>query len=290
MRRALLTLTLTMVITCAGTSYLAGSALSEPAVRPIGPAPADLNTVDVEFAGVKGWFVPAGENAPCLLLMHGVRSDRRSMIERARLLRQAGYSALLFDFQAHGESPGEHITFGYRESSNARAAVSFLRSRFKCSKVGALGQSLGGAAALLGKEPIKVDALVLESVYPTIDEAVAARLKLRLGEAGALLAPLLTLQLKPRLGIDPEDLRPISRIGQFHGPVLVMAGMEDKHTPIEEAERLFAAAKEPKEFWAVPGAAHVDLQRFEPVVYRQKLLGFLAKHLGPPRLVAETQE
>ncbi|WP_308365340.1 MULTISPECIES: hypothetical protein [unclassified Microbulbifer] len=63
-----------------------------------------------------------------------------------------------------------------------------------------------------------------------------------------------------------------------------MAGTEDKHTPIEEAERLFAAAKEPKEFWAVPGAAHVDLQRFEPVVYRRKLLDFLAKHLGTPQL------
>ncbi|WP_308365344.1 MULTISPECIES: alpha/beta fold hydrolase [unclassified Microbulbifer] len=181
MRQSLLALTLTIMITGASASYLAGSALSAPAVRSIGPAPADLRAVDVEFAGVKGWFVPAGENAPCLLLMHGVRSNRRSMIERARLLRQAGYSALLFDFQAHGESSGEHITFGYRESSNARAAVSLLRSRFKCSKVGAIGQSLGGAAALLGEKPIEVDALVLESVYPTIDEAVAARLKLRLG-------------------------------------------------------------------------------------------------------------
>ncbi len=289
MWRALLALALTMVIAGAGASYLAGSALSAPVVRTIGPAPADLSAVDVEFSGVKGWFVPSGENAPCLLLMHGVRSDRRSMIERARLLRQAGYSALLFDFQAHGESPGEHITFGYRESSNARAAVSFLRSRFKCSKIGALGQSLGGAATLLGEEPIEVDALVLESVYSTIDEAVAARLKLRLGKAGALLAPLLTLQLKPRLGIDPEELRPISRIGQFHGPVLVMAGTEDKHTPIEEAKRLFAAANEPKEFWAVLGAAHVDLQRFEPVVYRQKLLDFLAKHVGAPSEVEEQE-
>lgn len=270
------------IIAVAGASYLAGSVLSAPAMNVIGPPPTDLNVVDVEFAGVKGWFVSAGEGSPCLLLMHGVRSDRRSMIERARLLRQAGYSALLFDFQAHGESPGQHVTFGYRESSNARAAVSLLRSKFKCPKVAAIGHSLGGAAALLGDGPIEVDALILEAVYPTIDEAVAARLNIRLGDAGALLAPLLTLQLKPRLGIDSQDLRPVSRIGKLHSPVLIMTGAEDKHTPLEQARRLFSAANEPKEFWMIDGAEHVDLQKFSPVAYRNKILAFLAKHLGAP--------
>lgn len=278
-------------VTIAGTgmSYLAGSVLSAPATRPIGPAPADLGATDVEFAGIKGWFVPGEKGAPCLLLMHGLRADRRSMIERARFLQQVGYATLLFDFQAHGESSGERITFGYRESSNAQAAVALLRSRFKCSRLAAVGQSLGGAAALLGAKPLDLDALILESVYPSIDEAIATRLKLRLGKAGRLLTPLLTLQLQPRLGVDPEALRPISRIGEFHGPLLVMAGTEDKRTPIEESRRLFIAANEPKEFWAVQGAAHVDLHRFAPAAYRQKLLRFLSKHLGAPTLAGEAQ-
>jgi len=32
---------------------------------------------------------------------------------------------------------------------------------------------------------------------------------------------------------------------------------------------MLEAAKEPKVFWAVPGAGHVDLQRYGPVAYRE---------------------
>ncbi len=154
--------------------------------------------------------------------------------------------------------------------------------------MGAIGQSLGGAAALLGEVPIQVDALVLESVYPTIDEAVANRLRLRLGSAGSLLSPLLTLQLKPRLGLDSQALQPIHHIGKFHHPVLIMGGTADQHTRIEESRRLYGAANEPKEFWAAPGAAHVDLQRYAPAAYRKKLLGFLTKHMVVPEVSLDT--
>jgi len=260
--------------------YAAGSLLSAPVPRSIGVPPAELReSVNVRFGDVTGWYVPSRADAPCVLLMHGVRADRRSMIERALVLREAGYASLLFDFQAHGESPGEHITFGFLESNNARAGVALLRSSFGCTKVAAIGVSLGGAAALIGSEPLDVDALVLESVYPTIDEAVANRLRIRLGSFGASLSPLFVQQLRLRLGIDPRLLRPIDYIGRFHRPVLIMNGSADRHTSLEEARRLFAAANEPKEFWPVPDAAHVDLQRYAPARYRERLLAFLDRYL-----------
>ena len=270
----------TAIIGCAAAVYYVGARLSAPALHPVGPPPADLGAVEVEFEGVRGWFVPAAEGSACVILMHGVRSDRRSMIGRARFLKEAGYSSLLFDFQAHGESPGKGITFGHLESANARAAVAAARSRFQCNRVAAIGQSLGGAAALLGAEPLQVDALILESVYPTLAEAVADRLRIRFGEAGPLLAPLLTFQLKPRLGIEIQALRPIDHIAGFAGPVFVLSGVEDQHTRIDEARRLFSAAREPKVFWAVQGAAHVDLYQFSSELYRRRMLEFLDKYIG----------
>ena len=81
-------------------------------------------------------------------------------------------SVLLFDFRAHGESTGDRITFGALESVDARAALDFLRTELPAERIGAIGVSLGGAAALLGREPLPVDALVLEAVYPAIDVAI----------------------------------------------------------------------------------------------------------------------
>ena len=96
------------------------------------------------------------------------------MMGRARMLNAAGYPALTIDLQANGESPGQVTTEGYRESLDARAAVAWLRRRPGVRRVAIIGFSLGGAAALLGPDgPVAADALVLEAVYPTIEEAIA---------------------------------------------------------------------------------------------------------------------
>lgn len=261
-----------------------GGRLARPVSREIGPPPADLPFADARFASasgstIAGWYLP-GDGCGTAVLLHGVRADRRAMLGRARLFAARGYGVLLFDFQAHGESPGERITFGFLESRDARAALDWIRARTPASKVAAVGTSLGGAAALLGDEPLDVDALVLEAVYPTIEEAVENRIRLRLGPLAAVFARALLVQLEPRLGVAPESLRPIAGVARVTAPVLVVAGSHDRHTTLDESRRLFAAAPEPKELWIVEGAAHVDFLRFAPDEYEAVVLGFLREHLG----------
>ena len=213
--------------------------------------------------------------------MHGVRANRLSMLDRARFLSHADYSVLLFDFQAHGESTGEHITFGYLESIDAQAAVSFLRSKTHDEKIGVIGVSLGGAAALLASPPLDVNAIVLEMVYPTINQAISNRLTMRLGGWAGSLTPLLSWQFKPRLGIDAEVLRPIDHIGKLSSPKLLIVGAEDQHTTLEESRRMFEVASEPKELWVVKGAKHVDLYPLAKNEYEQQVEGFFGKYLRP---------
>jgi fermentation-respiration switch protein FrsA (DUF1100 family) len=206
------------------------------------------------------------------------------MVQRARVLNDHGFAVLLFDFQAHGDSLGSHITFGRLEAMDAAAAVRFVRDRLPTEKVGAIGVSLGGAAALLGPEPLPVDALVLESVYPDIDAALANRLRTGLGPViGPLFTPLLTpifeLLLPPILGVRPDELRPIDRIGTATAPILVASGTADDRTSLIEAQALFDPAPEPKRFWAVEGAAHADLERYDPSHYWRIVLPFLTEHL-----------
>jgi fermentation-respiration switch protein FrsA (DUF1100 family) len=202
------------------------------------------------------------------------------MVDRAAFLHRAGYSLLLFDAQAHGESPGQQITFGYLESLDTRAAVSFLRAEVPAERIGYLGVSQGGAAALIGDTPLAVQALILEAVYPTLREAVSNRIRIRLGPLAPLLAPLLLAQIQPRLGVDPDSIAPIEGIRHILAPLLLIAGERDRHTLLTESERLFEAAPEPKTLWVVPGAAHVDFHRFDPARYEQRILDFLARTLG----------
>lgn len=184
---------------------VAGNFLTAPAPQSIGELPSNLSGKSIEFssgsgATIHGWFMPGKQGGGAVVLMHGVRSNRLSMIDRARFLSRAGYSVLLFDFQAHGESTGKQITFGALESKDAQAALEFLRQVAPGERIGVIGVSMGGAAAILASPPLQADAFVLEMVYPTIDDAVTNRLTMRLGSWARVLTPLLVLQLKPRLG------------------------------------------------------------------------------------------
>ncbi len=274
----------TIVLLGAIVAYALGAYLCAPHQRPVGPLPSDLSgeAVTIPSASgstLSGWYLPARANAPTVILLHGVRGNRLSMLSRARFLHQAGYSVLLFDFQAHGESSGQHITLGYLESKDAQAAVAFVRAKNPGSKIALLGTSLGGAAALLAHPPLSVDAMILELVYPTITQACEDRIILRLGSPGKYLAPLLTCQLRPRLGIGPEDLRPIDQVGRITIPKFFIAGAEDKNTTLAESQALFAAAAEPKQCWSVPGAGHIDLHPFVKTEYEKRVLEFLQKYL-----------
>lgn len=206
------------------------------------------------------------------------------MVGRARFLLRAGYTVLLVDLPGHGESDGARITFGLRESEGARAALAYLRRMAPGERLGALGSSLGGASLLLGTgEPAAngADAVVLESVYPTIGEAVADRLRIRLGPLGPPFAPLLTLQLRPQLGISAAELRPIDKMRELRVPVLVVAAEADRRTTLAESRRMFAAAPAPKELWVVPRAPHGDLYASAPMEYESRVLAYFSKYLRP---------
>ena len=259
--------------------WVEGSRLTASVNHTVGRAPADLGAEDVKFNGVRGWFVAAGGEQRCVLLLHGVRSDRTSMVARARFLKKSGFASLLIDLQAHGETQGEKITFGFRESENARAAVAYLRSVRGCKKIAAIGVSLGGAASLLGNAPLAVDALILESVYSTIETAVTNRLAIRLGGLAPWAAPLFIHQIPYRLGVPLAALQPLDAIKKSHAPVLVIGGSADRHTQLEETQRLFNNAAKPKELWIIQDAIHQDFYKFAGALYEQKVLAFLHKHL-----------
>jgi pimeloyl-ACP methyl ester carboxylesterase len=276
---------ITVLAVMFSAAWWIGERLAEPQPHSVGAPPADLDARAVTLltergSEVSGWLIP-GSGDRAVLLMHGSGGDRRSMLGRARFLKEAGYATLTIDLQANGESPGERATEGYLESFDAHAAVTYLRSRAGARRVAVIGFSLGGAAALLGPEgPVNADALVLEAVYPTIEEAIANRIRIHLGAWSGWLYPLLTWQLGPRLGLSAADLRPIDRIGAVHAPVFVIGGGADRRTTPAETRRLFAAAGPPKKLWIVPGAVHGDFYAASPEAYRRQLLAFLRAALG----------
>jgi len=284
--RSLACLAFALLVLAALASFAAGELLSRPAGATVGEPPAELRARSVALQTAKGvrvagWFARRSEGRGAVLLLHGVHGNRLSMLARAQWLAGLGYSVLLIDLPGHGESGGERITFGLREAEGVRAALAFLRHELPGERVGVIGVSLGAAATVLARAQPAPDAVLLESMYPTIEEAVADRLEMRLGAPGRWLAPLLLVQLPLRLSVSTSELRPIDAMATLHAPVFIISGSEDRHTTLSETRRICAAAVAPSECWIIEGAAHVDLHGFSPKAYELRVLGFLDRHLRP---------
>lgn len=262
--------------------WVAGGMLAAPAQRKVGSPPADLAARTTVFASglapsMSGWWFRADEPRATVLLLHPLRGDRRAMVGRARLLVEAGYDAVVIDLPAHGERPGKAIAFGAREKEDVFEAVQLIRAEAPGRPLAIVGWSLGGAAAVLAG-PLGIDAMVLESVYPSIDRAIANRLSLRAGSLGAAAAPLFTSQLPLRRGVSAAELRPIDRIAEIGCPVLVLSGEADPRATAEETRELFAAAAEPKQIELFPKAGHADLLESDPAAWRAAVMPFLERH------------
>jgi uncharacterized protein len=275
-----------IVVVVIAATWLAARDLTEPANRDItiGRPPLDLEASNITFASgsgslIHGWLSAGKPGQGAVILLHGLRGDRRDMVSRAEFLRARGYSVLFFDFQGHGESRGSRITFGDVESRDVTAAIQYLHHKLPNEPVAVIGASLGAAAFVLADERPPVAAVVLEQMYPTIQQAVAGRARQYLGPLGPVFAPLLMVQMQSRLEIPANRLGPIDRMAQIGAPVLIVNGTEDSYTSIEDARALFTAASDPKELWAVQGAGHVNLYTFAKTQYEQHVGDFLDRYL-----------
>jgi alpha-beta hydrolase superfamily lysophospholipase len=224
--------------------------------------------------------------APAVLLLHGNGTSRMAMANDAGWLSRLGYGVLAIDFRGHGRSQMETRSFGLRESRDAAAAFAWLKRRQQGAKIGVIGVSLGGAAALLGDDgPLPADALVLQAVYPDIRHAVGNRMAATAGAIPAwFIEPLLSFQSLPRWGVWPGRLSPVTAIRSYRGPVLVIGGGADRYTPPEETRSLFDAAPGPKELLLIGGLSHAQVSAVDTPAYAAHVGAFFARTIGTPCL------
>jgi hypothetical protein len=215
------------------------------------------------------WWLPhASPDAPTLLYLHGTFRNLFDNLHKIDALREAGFSVLAVDYRGWGESspitPSEASIM-----ADAQLAWSELAKRQPNAKKRVIyGHSMGsGVAVDLASHlssPTDYGGLVLESAFTSFDEVAH--------EAGTL-ASLFNL-------FNRERFASIEKIGKVHVPLLMLHGMRDDTIPIRLGERLFAAANSPKQWLAIDGAAHSDLDLVNPALYRATLQKFAASCLS----------
>lgn len=125
--------------------------LTESATRELHRLSASWDSVTVKAsdrAVLRAWFLqPRTPASGCAMLLHGIADSRQSGAGFASMLLTSGYSVLLPDSRAHGESGGEQVTFGVLEKEDVAAWASWLQAH-GCRDLYALGESMGAGVVL----------------------------------------------------------------------------------------------------------------------------------------------
>ncbi len=262
------------------------------------PGRHGLSFEDVSFVSgsdgttLRGWYLPAPrQSGRAVVIAHGIDDDRLVSGITLRLapdLLAAGFDVLAFDLRASGESGGDEITFGARESGDVLGAVAEAR-RHGASSVAVLGFSQGGAAAILAAARSRsIDAVATDSAFaalePTLRRQAEGYYRLPPPLAGLVLS-----LFAPIAGFDPATIRPVDAIAAVAPrPVLIIQGQADATVDPADAERLQMAAGPSAALWMVPGADHIRAYVVDPAAYTQRLLEFLRMALperGTPERV-----
>ena len=222
---------------------------------------------DVQFASahtdrirLSGWIVPAVSPRGVVILCHGHTSTRSDLLAKAVMLHTHQFTTLLFDFRARGLSEGDLCTLGARETDDVLGAVALIQSRvdMKGLPIGALGESMGGAAVIQAAAQTQaLGSIVAEASYASLDRVIRQRLAFAFGPFAGPVAQACHKISREEMELDIAAVSPEAQIPRVSPrPVFLITDGLDLTCPRGESDRLFDSAQEPKERWVAPAALH----------------------------------
>jgi uncharacterized protein len=278
-----------VAVLAAGAAAIAYFSTHPPRCR-IRRTPADIGAdfEEVTFpsadgTGLSGWWIPAARPRAVLLLCHGMSAHREQLLPWASWLREAGFSLLLFDFRAMGQSEGDLCTMGLFEPEDVVGAVDYLKSRPDARELplGALGFSMGGVSIMIAAaRDERIEAISTLGSYTGLDRAIAQRCRRHFGPLGPVVEkPARKLGAKwfPGDPLEVDCLAAVRKLGRR--PSLFANGTKDPIVPPRHAEDLLEAASGPKEIVLLPHTAHSYPAVQDRQSYEDAVLGFFCRTL-----------
>ncbi len=247
---------------------------------------ANVSIVADDGAILRAWLLAQpGRNLGAAILLHGQADNRTGMLGNAEMLLRHGFSVLLPDTRAHGESGGTIATYGVKESGDIRRWFDWLHQTLAPRCIYGLGDSMGAAILLQAvvAEP-HFCAIVAEGSFASFREASYDRL----GQFFAtgpwlgrtLLQPAVEagfVYARLKYGVDFEHASPAIAVSQTHIPILLIHGQADTNLPPRHSERIKAASAAAV-LWEPADAGHCGASVSAPAEYERRVIGWFDSH------------
>ena len=211
---------------------------------------------------------PVHDSGFWVLHLHGNADSAFSALQfrHCQALQALGLNVLAFDYRGFGLSAG--VASEAHIDADADAAYQeLIRRAVPPGRIILWGHSLGSGPAVLLATKYPVAALVLFGAFTSIPDAAAERY------------PYLPVRWVVSVHFDNLSLMP-----HIHVPVVIAHGVTDTLIPFHHAERLFAAANEPKRLLILNAASTEGFGGHVDALYDSldQLAALLATLIGAP--------
>ncbi|MFL6973109.1 MAG: alpha/beta fold hydrolase [Xanthobacteraceae bacterium] len=227
--------------------------------------------------------MPAGEPKAYALFAHCFTCGKDVHAARriAQALTAVGIGVLRFDFTGLGSSEGEFANTTFSSNvADLLAAAGALRERKRAPAI-LIGHSLGGAAVLAAAADAPEARAVVTIAAPGDPAHVTGLFRDRLADIAQQGEVEVTLEGRRfRIGrsflhdVAEQNLR--AKIANLRKALLIFHSPTDDRVGIENASRIFEAAKHPKSFVSLAGADHL-LSRPSDASYVAKVIAAWAE-------------
>lgn len=217
------------------------------------------------------------------ILAHGLGHSREQMIPYARVFKSWGYSVLMPDARAHGESEGTTIGYGWLDRHDYQQWIQqVIDLRGADVQIVLMGISMGAATVLAtaGEDlPANVKAVVADSGYASILGEAQFRLHHKYHVPAHPTMSLANQYSRLDAGYRLADGDIADQLRHTQLPVFLIQGANDQTVPVENLDVLYQAAAGPKRKYRHPSAAHIATRAADPAKYDQLVADFLQSYV-----------
>ena len=221
------------------------------------------------------WF-PREDETKVVICFHGYTSQgMNDYIGLSGYYLKRGYSMLLVDERAHGQSEGEYIGFGCLDRKDALGWIGWvLKECGESVQILLHGTSMGGSTVLMasGLElPPQVKGIVSDCAFTSPKYVFTHVLHTMYHLPAFPMIQIADRVNKEKAGYGLDECNAAREVQKATVPILFIHGEEDTFVPCRMCKEIYENCASPKQILTIPGAAHAESYYKDTAAYEQAL-------------------
>jgi pimeloyl-ACP methyl ester carboxylesterase len=249
------------------------------------------NVYITSYDGLKlhAYYLVADNAKGTVLLMHGYHSSGlRDFACIYEYFYNQGYTVLLPDQRAHGQSEGKFLTFGVRERFDCRDWINWLNNRPECTDIKSeskllpiwiMGISMGSATVMYTAGfdlPKNVQGIIADCGYTRPLEMIKLSVFRDYHLITWTMLPVANILTKLFCGFGMREASTKKAFKTNQKPILFVHGSNDMYVPYKMSIQNYKLCTAPKDMLTTK-ATHALSFVTAPELYKKKLHEFMQK-------------